>query len=227
MNQATKLSSRLAAIIEGGFFRPLVRPSAPIYIDCADRLAESADEDGQLSHNDTLVLIREVLSLHPSAQLGDDEGGHLTDLRQRAGQIFNKLLEVGWLQERIVSLDERWVLLTPRLRPLIRLLREFAEDSVAELKDFAATLRSICQTLLADGALDPARQTPEEFRQTIRELNDRVERAGEQMHAVESLTRLKIPAVAATATHSLKPIENQCLPTHLASARQVGALIHN
>ena len=79
------------------------------------------------------------------------------------------------------------MLLTPRVRPLIRLLREFAEDNVAELKDFAATLRSICQTLLADGALDPARLSPEEFRQTIRELNDRVERAGEQMHAVESL----------------------------------------
>jgi hypothetical protein len=187
MNQATKLSDRLAAVVEGGFFRPIARPSAPIYIDCADRLAQSADEGGQLTHNDTLVLIREVLALHPRAQLSDDEGGHLSDLRQRAGQIFNKLLEAGWLQERTVSLDERWVLLTPRVRPLIRLLREFAEDSVAELKDFAATLRSICQTLLADGALDPACLTPEEFRQTIRELNDRVERAGEQMHSVESL----------------------------------------
>lgn len=187
MNQANKLSDKLTALVEGGFFRPLARPSAPIYIDCADRLAQSADEGGQLSHNDTLVLIREVLALHPRAQLGDDEGGHLSDLRQRAGQIFNKLLEAGWLQERTVSLDERWVLLTPRVRPLIRLMREFAEDNVAELKDFAATLRSICQTLLADGALDPARLTPEEFRQTIRELNDRIERAGEQMHAVESL----------------------------------------
>jgi len=187
MDQATKLSDRLASIVEGGLFRPLARPSAPIYIDCADRLAQSADEGGQLSHNDTLTLIREVLTLHPRAQLGDDEGAHLADLRQRAGQIFNKLLEAGWLQERTVSLDERWVLLTPRVRPLIRLLREIAEDNVAELKDFAATLRSICQTLLLDGALDPAHLTPEEFRQTVKELLDRVERASEQMHAVESL----------------------------------------
>ena len=142
MEQATKLSDRLASIV-GGFFRPLARPSAPIYVDCADRLAQSADEGGQLSHNDTLVLIREVLALHPRAQLGEDEGAHLADLRQRAGQIFNKLLEAGWLQERTVSLDERWVLLTPRVRPLIRLLREIAEDSVAELKDFAATLERL------------------------------------------------------------------------------------
>ena len=187
MDQATKLSDRLTSIVEGGFFRPLARPSAPIYLDCADRLTQSADEGGQLSHNDTLVLIREVLALHPRAQLGEDEGGHLTDLRQRAGQIFNKLLEAGWLQERTVSLDERWVLLTPRVRPLVRMLREIAEDSVAELKDFAATLRSICQTLLLDGALDPVRLTPEEFRQTVKDLLDRVERAGDQMHGVETL----------------------------------------
>src|SRR5262249_28617654 len=50
-----------------------------------------------------------------------------------------------------------------------------------------ATLRSICQTLLAEGSLDPARLTPEEFRQTVKELLDRVERAGDQMHSVETL----------------------------------------
>jgi hypothetical protein len=186
MDQVTKLSDRLTSILEGGFFRPLARPSAPIYVDCADRLSRSADEGGQLTQNDALVLIREVLALHPRAQLGEDEGALLADLRQRAGQIFNKLLEAGWLRERVVSLDERWVLLTPRVRPMIRLLREIAEDQVAELKDFAATLRSICQTLLMEGALDPARLTPEEFRQTVKELLDRVERAGDQMHAVET-----------------------------------------
>ena len=50
-----------------------------------------------------------------------------------------------------------------RVRPLIRLLREIAEDHVADLKDFAATLRSIRQTLLMDGALDPARLTSRNF----------------------------------------------------------------
>jgi hypothetical protein len=187
MDQPIKLSERLSSVLESGFFRPLARPSAPVYVDCADRLTESADEGGQLSHDDTLLLIREVLSAHPRAQLGDDEGANLGDLRQRAGQIFNKLLEAGWLQERTVSLDERWVVLTPRVRPLVRFLRETAENNFADLKDFAATLRSICQTLLADGALEPARLTPEEFRQTVKELLDRVERAGEQMHSVETL----------------------------------------
>lgn len=187
MEQKVKLSDRLAGILQDGFFRPLARPSAPIYIDCADRLAESADEGGQLTHGDALSLIRDVLFLHPRAQLAEDEGGAFGDARQKAGQVFNKLLEAGWLQERTVSLDERWVLLTPRMRPLLRLWRELAEDNVAELKDFAATLRSICQTLLAEGALDPLRLNPEEYRQTVKELLDRVGRAGDQMHAVETL----------------------------------------
>lgn len=187
MEQDTRLSARLSSLLASDFFRPLSRPSAPIYVDCADRLSQSADEGGQLSHTDALALVREVLGLHPRAELADDEGAQFTDLRQRASQFFNKLLEAGWLQERTVSLDERWVLLTPRLRPLIRMLRELSEDRVTELRDFSATLLSICRTLLADGALDPNRLSPEEFRQTVKELVDRVERAGDQMHAVEIL----------------------------------------
>ena len=187
MGEHGLLSEQLASALPSGFFRPLARPSAPVYIDCADRLAQSADEGGQVSHADAQVLIREVLAAHPQAQLEDDEGAALTDLRQRAGQLFNKLLEAGWVQERHVSLDERWVLLTPHLRRLLRLLRELAANEVSDLKDFAATLRSICSTLLADGALDPNRTNAEEYRQTIKELQDRVERATDQMHAVETL----------------------------------------
>jgi len=181
------LSERLTGVLPFGFFRPLARPSAPVYIDCADRLAECADEGGQVSHADTQLLIREVLAAHPQVQLGDDEGAGLADLRQRAGQLYNKLLEAGWIQERHVSLDERWVLLTPHLRRLLRLLRDLATDEVSDLKDFAATLRSICSSLLAEGALDPAELSGEEYRQTMKELLDRVERATEQMHAVETL----------------------------------------
>lgn len=181
------LSARLGSAVPQGFFRPLARPSAPVYIDCADRLAESADEGGQVSHGDTQILIREVLAAHPQAQLEDDEGAGLGDLRQRAGQFYNKLIEAGWLQERRVSLDERWVLITPGLRLLLRTLRELANTSPADLKDFAATLRSICQTLADDAALDPSKLGPEEFRQTVRELLDRVERSIDQMHAVETL----------------------------------------
>jgi hypothetical protein len=181
------LSARLESLMEGSFFRPLSRPSAPIYIDCADRLTLSADDGGQLTHSDTLALIRDVLAMHPKTQLDEDEGAQFNDLRQRAGQIFNKLLEAGWLQERTVSLDEQWVLLTPRLRPLIRLLRELAQNKISELRDFAATLTSICRTLLAEGGLSPERYTPEEYRHVIKELVDRVERAGDQMHGVEIL----------------------------------------
>lgn len=181
------LSERLAGVVPSTFFRPLARPSAPVYIDCADRLAESADEGGQVAHSDTVALIREVLAAHPQIQLAEDEGAAMTDLRQRAVQLYNKLLEAGWLQERHVSLDERWVLLTPYMRRLLRTLRELATDEVSDLKDFAATLRSICKSLLAEGALDPSRLNAEEYRQTVKELVDRVERATDQMHAVETL----------------------------------------
>ena len=181
------LSQRLARALPVSFFRPLARPSAPIYVDCADRLVLSADEGGQVTYGDCQTLIRETLAEHPQAQLGDDEGAQFGDLRQRAGQFYNKLVEAGWLQERRVSLDERWVLVTPHLRILLRSLREMATADPADLRDFAATLRSICQTLAGEDALDPVRLGPEEFRQTVRELLDRVERAIDQMHGVETL----------------------------------------
>ena len=149
------LGERLAPFLGGGFFRPLSRPTAAIYIDSADRLAEAADEGGQIPHAEARALIREVLSQHPDIQLEEDEGGQFRDLNQRASQFFNKLIEVHWLEPRRVSLDEHYVLIVPALRHLLRLLRELAENRPAELKDFAATLRSLCRDLLSDGALDP------------------------------------------------------------------------
>lgn len=190
MEPATRpdlLSLRLGRTVPDGFFRPLARPSAPIAIDCADHLARSADEGGQLSHLDAQLLIRDCLTAHPQVQLEDDEGAALQDVRQRAGQFYNKLIEAGWLQERRVSLDERWVLITPHLRLLLRTLRDLANQDPADLRDFAATLRSICLTLTTPSALDPHRLSPEEFRQTIKELLDRVGRAIDQLHAVETL----------------------------------------
>ncbi len=185
--QRQLLSEHFADGTITAFFRPLGRPSASFYIDCADRIAQSADEGGQVSHADALMLIREELGAHPSTPLAEDEGALLTDLRQRAGQLYNKLLEAGWIQERRVSLDEHWVLVTPRLRRLLRLLHELAIDDVTDLKDFAAVLRSICASVEKEGAVDPAQYNPEEYRQLITELLDRVERATEQMHAVETL----------------------------------------
>lgn len=181
------LSERLAPLFKQGFFRPLARPSAPIYVDFIDQFELQSNEDGQLSHEETLALIRDTLMLNPNAELDVDEGGDTQDVRLKAGKLFNNLLQAQWLQQRRVSIDERWVTLSPQVRPLIRSLREVAQDDVAELKDFAATIRSICETLLAEGALDPHRRNPEELRQFIKEIKDRVLHAGDQMLALESL----------------------------------------
>ena len=140
-----------------------------------------------MDHSEARLLIREVLMRHPDVQLDEDEGGQFRDLNQRAAQFFNKLIEVHWLEPRRVSLDEHYVLITPQLRRLLRLLREMAEDRPAELKDFAVTLRSLCSDLLREGALDPNRLGPEEMRQTVKDLLDRAGRADDQMHAVETL----------------------------------------
>lgn len=148
---------------------------------------DAADDGGQVVHGDARILIREVLLRHPDVQLEEDEGGHFRDLNQRAAQFFNKLIEAHWIDPRRVSLDEHYVLITPALRRLLRLLRELAEDRPAELKDFAVTLRSLCGDLLREGALDPNQLGPEEMRQTVKDLKERASRAEEQMHAVETL----------------------------------------
>ncbi len=181
------LGARLAPLFAGGFFRPLARPSAAVYVDCAERLAEASDEGGQVPHDEARLLIREVLGQHPDVQLDEDEGGQFRDLNQRASQFFNKLIEVHWIQARRLSLDEHHVFIAPALRRLLRLLRDLAEDRPAELKDFAATLRSLCRDLLVEGALDPNRLGPEEMRQTVKDMLDRGGRADDQMHAVETL----------------------------------------
>ncbi len=187
LSEMPSLGRRLAPLLSGSFFRPLARPSAELYIDCADQLAEAADEGGQIAHDEARGLIREVLIAHPDTLLDDDEGGRLVDVNQRAGQFFNKLLEAGWIQDRRISLDERWVLISPRLRLLLQLLRDLAEDRPAELKDFAATLRALCEDLLRPGAFDPNHLSSEEMRQRVKDLQERTGRAINQMHAVESL----------------------------------------
>jgi len=200
VSELLSLGQRLAPLLSGSFFRPLVRPSASLYVDCADRLAEAADEGGQIAHDEARGLIRDVLVAHPDAPLDDDEGGRLIDASQRAGQFFNKLLEAGWIQDRRISLDERWVLVSPRLRLLLRLLRDLAEDRPAELKDFAATLRALCDDLLRPGVLEPSRLAPEEMRQRVKDLQERTGRAIDQMHAVETLVSQHEAAQRASGT---------------------------
>lgn len=181
------LSRKLADSFARGFFRPLARPSAPIYVDCADRLETASDDGGQLSYEDAVAVVRETLALHPAAELDLDEGGDTPDVRVRAGKIFNKLLEARWLEDRTISLDERWVLISPALRPLLRMLRDLAEDDVAELKGFADLLGLICRTLCTEGILDPTRTSGEEMRGTVNSLLDTVQRATDQIHAVEKI----------------------------------------
>ncbi len=208
------LGARLAPFLGGGFFRPLSRPTAAIYIDCADRLVEAADEGGQIPHAEARGLIRDVLLQHPEVQLDEDEGGQFRDLNQRASQFFNKLIEVHWLEPRRVSLDEHYVLIVPALRQLLRLLRELAEHRPAELKDFAATLRSLCRDLLTDGALDPNKLGPEEMRQTVKDLLERVGRAGDQMHAVETLV-LQHSTAQRTSTSAQETLQRFLVEFHV------------
>jgi len=208
------LGQKLAPLMGVGFFRPLSRPTAAIYVDCIDRLIAAADEGGQIVHEEARALIRDVLLQHPDIELDEDEGGQFRDLNQRAGQFFNKLLEAHWLEGRQVSLDERYVLVAPAVRRLLRLLRDLAEDRPAELKDFAATLRSLCRDLLTEGALDPQRLGPEEMRQTVKDLLDRAGRAEDQMHAVETII-LGFEAAQRTSASARETIHRMLVEMHV------------
>jgi len=183
----TYLSQRLAKFVSSDFFRPLTRPSTPIYVDCADRLVTEAGEAGRLPQADAIAIVREVLQAHPQVTLADEEGGGLQDVRARAGKMFNQLLTVGWVEEQPISLHERWVVVSPGLRPLLRMLRDLAEDDVAELKSFADTLRGVCATLEERRILDPLGQSAGELRASVHDLLDRMDLAIDQLHGVEKL----------------------------------------
>ena len=74
-NEARSLGVEFSPILGCRFFRPLVQPTAPIYMDCAERLAESADKGGRVTHAEARLLIREALASHPDVQLDDNEVG--------------------------------------------------------------------------------------------------------------------------------------------------------
>ncbi|WP_411826490.1 Wadjet anti-phage system protein JetA family protein [Luteolibacter sp. AS25] len=184
------LSEKLLACVSRDFFRPLTRPSAPIYVDCADRLADIAGDAGRLPHAEAVALIREVLQSHADVVLDEDEGGAVRDSRQRAGYLFNRFCEAGWLEDQQIGLQERWVLISPGLRPMLRLLRELAEDEIAELKTFADTVRGVCETLERPGILDARLHDPGVLRATVTDVNARLESAVIQLHGVEKLISL-------------------------------------
>jgi len=181
------LSHRLLGSVSRDFFRPLSRPSSALYVDCADRIADAAGDAGRIPQADAIALVREILASHPEILLGEDEGASLRDARQRAGQIFNRLCDAGWLEDQQLGLHERWALVAPGLRPLLRLLRELAEEEIAELTTFADTVRGVCETLEREEILDPRLRTPDELRATVTDLNARLESAVIQLHGVEKL----------------------------------------
>lgn len=184
---ADQLSQRLFASVSADFFRPLVRPSAPVYVDGADRLIKEAGESGRLPQSDALAILREVLSQNPQIALQEDEGGGLQDVRARAGKLFNQMLQVRWIEDQAVSLNERWVVISPSLRPLMRTLHDLAETEVAELKSFADTLRGVCTTLEQRDSLNPHAVSSHDMRGTVHDLLQRMEHAILQLHGVEKL----------------------------------------
>ena len=181
------LSQRLFDAISQDFFRPLARASAAVYIDCADRLIFAGAEAGRIPHVEAIAIIREVLSLHPSTLLAEDEGALLRDSRQKAGSFFNRLTAANWIEDQTLGLHDRWAVISPGLRPLLKLVRDLAENEIAELKTFADTVRGVCETLEQPDALDARYCTPEQLRSRVTDLNLRLETAIIQLHGVEKL----------------------------------------
>ena len=181
------LKNRFERLVMPDFFRPLTRPSAPIYVECAQRLEEEAGLAGRLPLLDAQQVIREVLGANPMARLEEDEGALLRDARQRAGVFLNKLLAAGWLEEQTLGLQDRRIIVTPGLRLLLGMLRTLVQDEVAELRTFADTLRGVCETLERDEIFDPIRQGPDDMRSTVQDLNQRLDLSISQLYSVEKL----------------------------------------
>ena len=67
-SESISLGTKLSPLLNGGFFRPLSRPTAAVYVDCAERLVDTADDGGQVDHSEARLLIREVLVRHPEGR---------------------------------------------------------------------------------------------------------------------------------------------------------------
>ncbi|HZZ18135.1 MAG TPA: hypothetical protein VFE25_02140, partial [Opitutaceae bacterium] len=178
------LSTRLSQAIPEGFFSLLASRLTPVYVDSANQLEIAAGEAARLELSEARELVMEVVSSHPEFAWPEDYAA--TDIRVRAGKVFNNLLEAHWLEDRSESLHERWVIISPALRPLLNMLRELAADSIGELKSFADTLEGVCRTLETQGVLD-AQQPADALRATVNDLNKRLAHAIAQLHSVEKI----------------------------------------
>lgn len=197
------LSTRLSKTVSADFFRPLTRPSAPVYVDCACRLEEEAGLAGRLPLLDAQQIIREVLLAHPAVHFDEDEGALLRDVRQRASVFLTKLLAAGWVEEQTLGLHDRRIIISPGLRLLMGMLRTLVEDQVAELQTFADTLRGVCETLERTHVLDPLHQSGDDLRGTVHDLNQRLDLAVSQLYSVEKL----IAGFEMRQRHSESPLE--------------------
>jgi hypothetical protein len=157
----------------------------PVYVDCADRLERAAGESARLELSEARDLVQTVVAEHPDFDWPEEEAH--ADIRVRAGKVFNFLLETSWLEDRPESLYERWVGISPALRPLLYMLRELASDSIGELQTFADTLDGVCRTLETDGVLDAAKQSGDALRSTVNDVNTRLAHAISQLHSVEKI----------------------------------------
>ncbi len=183
--QTLSLSAALLRSIPSEFFRPLASQLMPVYVDCADRLEKEAGESARIKLAEARELVQDVVSGHLDIDWPEDDRG--TDVRVRAGKVFNNLLGARWLEDRPEGLHERWVLISPALRPLLNMLRGLATDSAGELRTFADTLDGVCRALETEGELDPRRQSAEGLRATVNDLNHRLAHAIAQLHSVEKI----------------------------------------
>lgn len=181
----SSLSSVLLRTSPHGFFRPLASGLMPVYVDCADRLELEAGESARLEFHEARALVLDVVSEHPNLDWPQEYAD--ADVRVRAGKVFNYLLEAHWLEDRPESLHERWVVISPALRPLLYMLRELASDSIGELQTFADTLEGVCRTLETAGVLEAKSQSAETLRATVNDLNVRLAHAITQLHSVEKI----------------------------------------
>lgn len=182
--QSISLSRQLIRCVPEGFFSPLSSRLAPVYIDCANRLELAAGESARLEMQEARDLIADVVGSHPGFDWPEDYAS--ADVRVRSSKVLNYLIEARWLEDRAESLYERWVALSPALRPVLTMLRELADDSMAELQSFADTLAGICRDLEIEGILG-INQSPETLRSTIGDLNRRLSYAITQLHSVEKI----------------------------------------
>jgi len=181
------LGSLLSRFLDCGFFRPLARPSASIYIDVAAKLIESTDMDYKLSDKDARVIIRDIISAHPDIHLADDEGGRLVDFNQKAAQFFNQLLDVKWIIQERINLDESHITITPALRTVLQMLSDISESRPEDLTDFASTLLGLCDDLIRNDSLNPNLLNSNGTLLKIKDFIKRAKTACDQIHRIENL----------------------------------------